>query len=269
MPKHKMALIIMIFLTALWMLSQNSSQLVSAQPRITNTPIPVIIPTLTATVPSSDNRFVEASPSPTFTATPELPNAKLVAIVPPSEALVRDFPESGEIIGFLETNREYQVTGQYFSWYQIQFADSPTGRAWVFFQTIRVTGNLEEIPPIDPNSAPAASSFEDNQTQTAVAIFQTPGIAETATAQARILTLPAEEGSGSSSEFLATYTAPADIVPRQATTDPNALPSPTSENIAVQTVLTSVAENGVPPFVPILALGLFGILGLIISLIRR
>lgn len=268
MPTRKFGLIIMMLLSGLLLLFQNSSNLASAQPRITNTPIPVIIPTLTATVPGSDGRFIEASPSPTFTLTPELPNVILIAIVAPSEALVRDFPENGEVIGYLEANRDYQVIGQYFSWIQIQFTGSPTGRAWVYIETIRMTGNLDEIPFIDPDSQPAESSFEDNQTQTAIALFQTPGIADTATANARILTLPAENDVRTTSEFLPTYTPPAEIISIQATADPNIESSPTPENIAVQTVITSVTESGVPPFVPILALGLFGFLGLLISRIR-
>lgn len=265
----KLKLITIMFLSGLLLLLQNSNQLVSAQPRITNTPIPVIIPTLTVTIAGSDGRFVEASPSPTFTITPELPNVILIAIVSPSDALVRDFPETGEVIGFLESSRDYQVIGQYFSWIQIQFSGSPTGRAWVYIETIRMTGNLDEIPFIDPDSLPAENSFEDNQTQTAIALFQTPGVADTATANARILTLPAEADVRTTSEFLPTYTPPAEIVERQATVDPNAVSSPTPENIAVQTVLASVTESGVPPFVPILALGLFGIIGLMISRIRR
>lgn len=266
MIKPKLSLFLCIFLIAGWIFSQ---QPVAAQPRITNTPIPVIIPTLTATVPNANNGFVEASPSPTFTLTPELPDAKLVAIVPPSEALVRDFPENGQIIGYLESNKDYQVIGQYYSWYEIQYAGSPNGRGWVYIETIRVSGALDQIPYIDPASVPAESSFEDNQTQTAIALFSTPGIAETATEQARIVTLPSEESQNATSEFLPTYTPPAEIVQRQPTLDPNIEASATPNNLAVQTALSAVAQRGVPPIVPILALGLMGILGLFVGLIRR
>lgn len=268
MSKLKLSVFLCMFLMASWLFSQGG-QYVYAQPRITNTPIPVIIPTLTATIPGSDGRFVEASPSPTFTLTPELPDARLVAIVSPSEALVRDFPENGEVIGYLESNRDYQVIGNYYSWYEIQFAGSPNGRGWVYIETIRVSGALNEIPFIDPASIPVESSFEDNQTQTAIALYETPGVAETATEQARILTLPSQEAQESVSQFLSTYTPPAEIVQRPPTQDLNLAPSATPENIAVQRAINTVAREGIPPIVPILALGLFGILGLMIGLIRR
>lgn len=268
MPAFKTGLITGLLLVGFALLVAQTTPAV-AQPRITSTPVPVIIPTLTATVPGSAGGFVEASPSPTFSPTPELPDARLVAIVPPGDALVRDFPENGEVIGFMETNREYQVIGQYFSWYQIQYAGSPDGRGWVYIETIRLSGQLDQIPFIDPNAQSSASSFEDNQTQTALALFETPGVAETATAAARILTLPAESDLESTSQFPPTYTPPADIVQRPATLDPDAEPTATPASAAVQTAISSVAERGLPPIVPILALGVFGLLGLLISLIRR
>jgi hypothetical protein len=256
MLKPKLSLFLFMLLFAAIFFLQVENQRVIAQPRITNTPIPVIIPTLTATIPGGDGRFVEASPSPTFTLTPQLPDARLVAIVPPGEALVRSSPENGEIIGYMESGRDYQVTGQYFSWFQIQFAASPSGRAWVYIETIRVSGALDEIPYIDPASVP-------------VVLFETPGFVETATEQARILTLPVEESHDVTSEFAPTYTVPAEIVQRPATLAPNVEASATPENIAVQTAISTVAEEGIPPIVPILVLGLFGTFGLLIALIRR
>jgi hypothetical protein len=269
MFRHKIGIFFLLTLAGFYLLSTNNIVQVHAQPRITNTPIPVIIPTLTATVPHNDSGFVAISPSPTFTATPELPNAKLIAIVSPGDALVRDFPENGEVIGYLEASREYQVIGQYYSWYQIQFAESPNGRAWVYIETIRISGDIAEIPFIEPNAAAASNSFEDNQTQTAIAIFQTPGIADTATAQARILTVPAEELARPTSEFPPTYTPPAEIVLRHPTIDPNSIPSATPQNIAVRTALTSLTARGLPPMIPILTLAILGILGLIIGFSRR
>ena len=160
-------LIIVLSGLALWLFT-GQSNLSQAQPRITNTAIPVVIPTTapTDTPQPAGNPVVEASPSPTFTPTQPLPDARLISVANSGTALIRDFPEDGTILGVLQDNTEYQVLGQYFSWYQIQLATAPDGRAWVYFEDIRVSGNLEEIPFIDPNVQPVQFSEQDLATGT-------------------------------------------------------------------------------------------------------
>lgn len=255
------------------LLSNLQSNTTSAQPRITNTPISVVIPTTapTATPQPQNNVVVEVSPSPTFTPTAPLPDARLVSVAASGTALIRDFPENGAVIGVLADNTEYQVLGQYFSWYQIRLDSNPSGSAWVYFEDIQVSGNLQEIPQINPDTQPAAASAEENATATVLALFQTPGVIETLTAEARFIEVEGDATNQvqATSEILPTYTPPADIVPLQATSLPNAQITPIQQGDLLENTIASVSEGNIPPILPIIVLALFGTLGLIISSFRR
>ncbi|MEL7435575.1 MAG: hypothetical protein AAFN11_16625 [Chloroflexota bacterium] len=246
-----------------------------AQPRITNTPINVSIPTTapTSTPEPPGGAPPEVSPSLTFTPTEPLPNVTMISIAAPGAGLIRDFPQDGAVIGSLQSDLTYQVTGQYFSWIEFQFGNSPTGRAWTYIENVSLAGNLNEIPFIDPEARAASQqSPEEIATATALVFFQTPGVAETATAQARILEAPTQDSNASDtiSEFPPTYTPPADIVALQPTSDSDiSALAINSNNTVVNTTLESIAEGNIPPILPIAVLGLFGVLGLLIGLIRR
>lgn len=269
---HYPLLIILFLGTGFWLFSGQSNK-TQAQPRITNTAVPVVIPTTapTNTAQAFSNIVVEASPSPTFTPTQPLPDARLISIAASGTALVRDFPETGTILGVLQDNTDYQVLGQYFSWYQIQYSIAPDGRAWVYFADIRVSGNLEDIPFADPNVEPAQFSAQDFATATALVLFQTPGFAETATAESRVLEIDETEinlndtGNGR----LATYTPPAEIIVLQATSVPNVQPSPIAEADLLETTRASLASGNIPPILPIIGLFIFGLLGLLIARVRK
>ena len=244
-----------------------------AQPRITNTPVPVVIPTIAPTDPpqAQGNTFVEASPSPTFTPTQPLPDARLISIAASGTALIRDFPENGAVVGVLEDNTEYQVLGQYISWYQIQLPSAPQNPAWVYFADIRLSGNLDEIPAVDPNVQPAQLSEQDIATATALFLLQTPSNAQTATAESRIIEIPEQELTqvGSTSEFLPTYTPPAEIVQLRPTVAPNVALTPTPQLDVLDATFQTVRTGNIPPILPILGLGLFGLFGLFVASIRR
>lgn len=254
-----------------WLLMPSYSPL--AQPRITNTPVPVVIPSTAPTEPpqAQGNTFVEASPSPTFTPTQPLPDARLVSVAASGTALIRDFPENGAVIGVLADNTEYQVLGQYFSWYQIQLPSAPQNPAWVYFEDIRISGNLNDVPFADPNAQPAQLSVQDIASVTAQALLQTPSNAQTATAESRIIEIPEEEReqSGPTSEFAPTYTPPAEIVILRATVAPNIALTTIPEFDALDATFQSVSAGNIPPILPVLILGFFGFLGLIIASIRR
>ena len=265
-------LIIILSGVVLWLFT-GQSNLSYAQPRITNTPVPVVIPTTapTVTAQAPGSIIVEASPSPTFTPTQPLPDARLVSIAASGTALIRDFPEDGTVLGVLQDNTEYQVLGQYFSWYQIQLLSAPDGRAWVYFEDIRVSGNLQDIPFIDPAVQPAQLSAQDIATATALVLFQTPGFAETATAESRVLeidTTESTQGDNIAAGITPTYTEPAEINPLQATTAPDVQVSPVTDDDFVDSTISSITEGNIPPFLPIVGLLLFGTLGLIIASLR-
>lgn len=245
----------------------------TAQPRITNTPVPVVIPTTAPTEPpqAQGNNFVEASPSPTFTPTQPLPDARLISVAASGTALIRDFPENGAVVGVLADNTEYQVLGQYFSWYQIQLPSAPENPAWVYFEDIRISGNLNEIPAVDPNVQPAQLSEQDIATATALFLLQTPSNAQTATAESRIIEIPEAEleQPGSTSEFAPTYTPPAEIVQLRPTVPPNVAFTATPQLDVLDATFQTVRTGNIPPIFPILGLGLFGLLGLLVASIRR
>jgi hypothetical protein len=239
---------------------------IEAQVRISDTPVRVILPDATQVTPQANI----LTATPTFTPTEPPPSVFLEAAAPLGDILVLDFPETGLYLGSLERERQYPITGQYYSWIQFEYPASPNGLGWVYYETVRVVGDIAAINIIsDPNAANA--SPEDNQTATAEAELLTPSIAETASAEARILSLPTEsaisdnQGQGA---FLPTYTPPADIVVRAPTQVPGEVlattPTPSFIDNAV-----SLTTRRLPPIAPILILGGFGLLGLLVSLIRR
>ncbi|MCA9913557.1 MAG: SH3 domain-containing protein [Anaerolineae bacterium] len=240
--------------------------MVQAQPRITDTPLPVVIPQNTAP-PTSLSLL---TPTPSFTPTPEAPLVTLEAAAPAADINVRDFPDvTCNRLGSLDLGQQYPVTGVYFQWYQFEYAASPTGRAWVFADLVTINGDQATIPAVDPNVQPTAESPEDIGTATAAALLLTPEIAESATAQARILTLPADEvrsGDG----FLPTFTPPPDIAVRRPTeVISDITPTPEGGNIATQFLNELDVPTSLPPIVPIAGLIGVGVLGLFVASIRR
>lgn len=244
---------------------------VKAQAVQTNTPVPVVIPENSPTA-ANQGGFIEASPSPTFTPTEEPPNvyAEADPNVAIGDTLVRDFPDSGAILGILIAGQQYPVYGQYFSWILIEYPTAPNQRAWVYFETVRLFGDIGSIPYVAEDAAqPRELSADDIATETAIVLFQTPGYAETATANSRVIVI--EETVAAPTEGdLPTYTPPADPVQRRPTLDPNAPPSPTPEAAqVVGSAVEIVLSGNIPPIAPILGLLVFGLLGLGISRIRR
>lgn len=239
---------------------------VQAQPLITDTPLPVVIPQNTAP-PTSLSLL---TPTPTFTMTPEAPLVTLQAAAPAADINVRDFPDvTGTRLGSLEPEQEYAVTGVYFQWYQFEYAASPTGRGWVFAELVSITGDQTTIPVVDPNVQPTAESPEELGTATAAALLLTPDNAASATADARILTLPAEE-PGSGDGFPPTFTPPPDVAVRQPTeVASDQTPTPDSANFATQFFSDLDVRTSLPPIAPIIGLIGAGLLGLFIASLRR
>ncbi|MGJ3237894.1 MAG: hypothetical protein ACFE0Q_04235 [Anaerolineae bacterium] len=271
--KYLLGSIIMLMICfGLWLVQP---QQVQAQPRITNTPISVVIPTIapTETPQASNNRDNndQITPSPTFTPPPALPDARLVSVAATGTAIIRDFPENGANVGVLQDNETYQVLGQYFSWYQIQVPSLPQGEGWVYFEDVQVSGNFADIPFVDPNVQPAQLSQQDMATATALVLFQTPSVAETATAESRVLEVPQDQSTGGDddSPFLPTYTPPAEINSLQPITIGNNDSRGVSEQTFVESVTESVLSGEALPLIAIISLAVLGSLGLLISAIRR
>jgi hypothetical protein len=236
-----------------------------AQVRISDTPVRVILPDSTQAAPQAD----VLTATPTFTPTDLPPVVFLEAAAPLGDIQVLDFPENGTYLGTLETGRQYPITGQYYSWIQFEYPASTSGLAWVYFETVRVTGDVSAINLISDPSA-ANASPEDNQTATAEAELQTPSVAETATAAARIIIVPTEViADNNAGEFPATYTPPPDVVLRAPTQSAGDVIEATATPSLMDSVIALAVPQRLPPIVPILLLGGFGMLGLMVSVIRR
>jgi hypothetical protein len=239
---------------------------IQAQVRISDTPVRVVLPEVTQ--PAAPINVLTSTP--TFTPTAPPPEVFLEAAAPLGDIIVLDFPETGTYLGSLENRRQYPITGQYFSWIQFEYPAAANGLAWVYFETVRVIGDVSKINIIsDPHAASA--SAEDNQTLTAEAELLTPSIAETASAEARILILPTVEITtvGNQTSFPPTFTPPPDAILRAPIQADGEILEPSPTPSLVETAVALVENRTLAPIVPILLLGGFGMLGLLIGIIRR
>lgn len=225
-----------------------------AQPRITDTPVSVVLPTSSAA--TSEATVVVAD----VTQTPDLPEVYLQANAPLDQIDVRDFPETGNYLGALEAGRQYRILGQYYSWLLFEYPSGPNGKAWIYRPIVAISGDQESIPIVDPLVA-NLSVDQLAGTATVSLLQQTPGYAETATAQSREIIISIEETEEVIlNEPAATYTPPAEIVPLGEQTVEQ-------ENQAAQISLNLL--NSIPPIVPILMLLIGGSLGLLSARMRK
>ncbi len=261
---RRLALVLLLIPAALV-----SFVLVHAQaPNPTATPIQInLSPVAPAQVQDNSNPGL---PTPTWTQTP--PG---VAILEAKDfANVRADPSTDSAqLGTIHAGEKYNVIGRYVSWIEFQFNSSPTGKGWVFGDLVNLTGNLDNIPNIDPYADGSAGAGIDpnaaNSTATQSILTQTPGGVLTATAISQLLapagTSVAATDSGTR-EIEPTFTFPPGMV---AIAPTQGAPLPTDPATG-QTPLTSPDDgNVVPPIVPILVLGGLGILGLAVSALRR
>jgi hypothetical protein len=224
------------------------------QAQATPTPAPLDFPSV------SPSPAGGAPPTPSRTPTPPGP----AFAEPIDEANVRSGPGIDfDRLGTIYNGDEYVVIGAHreYPWYQIEFADSPTGTAWVYRDLVVLSGNVQNVPliegPMIPTEDPAVVSAQ----QTLAALEQTPGALATATALAGLLpTGVFAEGAGADTGLVThppTFTPPP-LGPTQPPAQGSARRSEDEAGIA-----------GVPPAVPIIALLVLGVLGLIVSLARR
>lgn len=171
-------------------------------------------------------------------------------------------------LGTIRVGETYNVIGRYVSWIQFEYRDSPTGRGWVFGELVNLSGNVENIPEIDPfSSSNAVDEASFGATSTQSILTQTPGGILTATVAAQQQSQPGAvtatpQGIG---DILPTFTYP----PGMVAIAPTAGIAQTDDAGAPQTAAPAISSNEVPPLVPIVILGAVGLLGLVISSFRR
>lgn len=240
------------------------------QERITATPLPISL--------MSPTPFTTLAPESTatavWTATPVGP-AVLEAI---EEANVRsDASVDAELLGKIRPGQVYPIIGRYYEWYQFQYDPLiNNGRGWVFGQLVNVTGNIEAIPDLSDESATTGLSGLAVDNNSEIVLTETPSDPLTATAQARIISLPDANLSGvnipesaaeavTNPSLLPTFTYPANITALA----PNSTLEASIEENPTPDILPISVSGGVPVIVPIIALGIGGILGLIVSSAKR
>lgn len=217
------------------------------------TPAPVVLPSISPTA------VAQFTATPTRTPTPIGP-ALVEALEGPTN--VRAGPDiEAERLGQIFPGETYPVLGRAAGtlWYKIQYPDSPNGTAWVFEQVVRITGNVDAIEEIEVFTQPTVNVNAAVNTQTLEAMAQTPGALETATAQAFAASAMVIQGTLPPTETpapLPTFTYPPGPVAQATTVIPPA-------------ASTQAESSGLPPIIPIIALGSVGGLGLLIGILRR
>ncbi len=212
----------------------------SAQTRPSATPVSAVLRSPTPQEPQA----AAPTPGPAPSATP-IPSARLQALESAGDVNVRARPDiNSEVRGTIAFGTEYPVLRNYFRWYELIYDPAANGRAWVYGDLVTITGDRSLIEIIeDPNAIaqPEASDQRSGPEDRTIDI------------------LTVDEDSAPSVELVA------------VTALPTFTYVPTRPPFTQQTARNEAAdraEGPIPPIVPILALGGFGFLGLLISLIR-
>jgi hypothetical protein len=203
---------------------------------------------------NSDRDTTAGPPTETPTRTPTLGSRPLVEAY--SESNIRAGPDISEsLIGQIFAGTQYQVIGKIGNWYQIEYPNSPSGTAWVYFEVVKVIGDPALIPDLNPADVATVDPAFLAEQETAQAIANTPGAAATLTAQVQITPTGAGEAERRwPGAPLPTFTYPAYT--------PTPVPFP-------RTNPPPPEASGMPPLVPILALGALGLMGLLVAVMRR
>lgn len=252
-----------LFLSVVVMLFSQMPEAVFAQERITSTPVRIQIPDQAAPA-------VEIVTTPTITRTPTVAAIMLSAKEGAGDVNVRAEPDiESDRLGSIRAGEFYPVLGRYFRWIQFQYDISPTGRGWVFDELVEITGNANAIPDLSQEALPTQDPAILAATQTQQVVTLTPGGILTTTAESRILPMPGGNvqmlpTSETGIQVLPTFTYPPDIVAAAPT------------EVEVMEINTTSPEappfevpSNVPPILPIVALGAGGLLGLVVSSLRR
>lgn|GEM_PF-650317 len=211
----------------------------------------ITLPTATATI--------VGGPTATPTRTPTLVPVLAETIGDPTN--LRSGPGLDfDIVGTVTSGTLLPIKGRavVLPWLLVEWVDGPNGEAWVFDQLILVRGDITTVPVVEPPAAPTVDPTLQVIQATATVLLQTPGAAQTATAQAfamptGVFTLTPEQGLQVSG-VLPTFTPP------EPYAQPTALAPSANAN---------GARGGLPPAVLIIGLGFMGILTLVLGLIRR
>jgi hypothetical protein len=252
----RIVLILAINLLALALLGQ---QMATAQNATT---VPLVIPTLTA------SNAISVTPASNFVPpTPTIARAVVESLhgKPGSGepgANLRAAPDiKAEILGTIVPGEFYSVLGRSNDWLEIQYDKSTTGRAWVFKGVVNITGlDPNQIPTIGGSAVPSPNLTSAAEQASLSAVTLTPGGIQTLQAQRTAATGVFVNGDDSGTQAADQSTGPLPTF---------TFPSAFVEATLPSRVTTTTNQGGIPPIIPILALGGVGLLGLFISALRR
>ena len=233
--------------------------------QVRQSPTPIIVNLIT---PTPNIQQSVATVTPTFTATAKGP-VLLEAKESSGNVNIRAEPDpDGERLGGITFGTQYPVLRQYYSWYELQYDLSPSGRAWVYGELVDIVGDISEIAVVDTLEViPTQNAGDIQSTETWIAITVAPGGEQTATASARILGVPTLiENSDIVIDLaitpLPTFTYPSDVVAI----------APTKDDFINSENDNSTQNNStgkIPPLFAVVMLGGFGIIGLLVNSLRR
>ncbi|MCY4537764.1 MAG: SH3 domain-containing protein [Chloroflexi bacterium] len=232
---------------------------VGAQAQRTSTPITVRLVTATPPgvepfPPTVTSLPTATSPGPTFLQAPETAGNINVRAGPDLES---------EVLGTISFGAIYPALRRYFQWYELRYEPSPSGRAWVYGELVEVTGDLDNIQVVD-DFADISIVPDGNSNLEA----DDGGAAAVAGGDSRVLVISTEDGAARRSVTerraspLPTFTRPPDLPSTIPTGD---IDQPTHDEAGIN----SDRRSEFPPFFPIVMLAGFGLVGLLINLIRH
>lgn len=242
----------------IWILAA-PNVVVGAQAQRTATPITVRL--VTATPPGAQ----PFPPTVTSLPTATLPGPTfLQAPVTAGNINVRSAPDlESEVLGTISFGTLYPALRRYFQWYELRYEPSPTGRAWVYGELVELTGDLDNIQVVDNFADINVIPGEDNSLGA-----QGDGAAAESGDDSRILVISTEDGAAGRSETermaspLPTFTRPPDL--------PSIIPTGSIGRPIQNEVRTDPdRRSGFPPLFPIVILAGFGLVGLLVNLIRQ
>lgn len=227
----------------------------------TSTPAAVQLPSGTPSAPPATE---------TPTRTPTVSGSVFIE-AKNADTNVRRGPDINEDrLGTIQPGTQYRVISRRFQWIQIEYPDTPGRRGWVYQDVINIIGDPNQIPEIDPELLPTIDPTQAAAEETELAATRTPGGFLTLTAAVQItpegiLTLPptqrSERPTLAPGEKLPTFTFPPATFTPIATDNFQQEPE---DNI------TSVLPGSTfAPIIPIVGLAGLGLMGLLISLLRR
>lgn len=184
----------------------------------------------------------------------------------------READPNSEILGVIAPGERYPVTGRYYRWIQFRFPNSPNGLGYVYDELVQLFGDTSLIPDLTVVSLDLSSASES--VPSGIATVQDLQSTIMPTSEGRVLTAPVGvDPNAPLSEVnlnpqggmrLPTYTPAPNIGEILS-----ALNSAPTETPVPDVLSLTDAASSLPPITPIALLAGLGLMGLMLSALRR